>query len=147
MMTTPLVEFLIPKRPVSLQTKKASRLNAWKAFVATQARQAWTSASLDLATELQLTLVYLCGDAPVDADNIVKPIQDALIGIVYADDSCICDVVSRRRRLSGTIDLTNLPGPLIDGVEQFAKRGDESVYLRIDPSPGWTILHECFKNE
>ncbi|HEX9822196.1 MAG TPA: RusA family crossover junction endodeoxyribonuclease [Methylomirabilota bacterium] len=37
-------------------------------------------------------LPYLYDEAALDADNILEPIQDALIGIVLDDDSVITDI-------------------------------------------------------
>ena len=77
--------------------------------------------------DIQLTLVYLCDSDPVDTDNIVKPIQDALIGLVYDDDLLVTDVESHRRPLTGTFDLTRCPNALIEGVAS----GIECVYVRV----------------
>ncbi len=94
-----------------------------------QAANQWTGAPIATG-DLQLTLVYLCGDAPPDADNIVKPIQDALAGLVYSDDSLITDVESHRRSLSGVFDLTQLPQLVTDGIFN----GEECVYVRVSRS-------------
>lgn len=71
--------------------------------------------------------LYLCGEAPADIDNIVKPIQDSLVGVVYADDSLIADVDSHRRFITDPIDLTNLPTLLIQGADS----GEECVYVSV----------------
>lgn len=92
---------------MSLQAKRPS-LRAWKAFVQAEAAKVWTDPAIQ-AGDLQITLVYLCDISPPDTDNIVKPIQDALIGLVFSDDALIADVDSHRRSLSGTFDLTRLP--------------------------------------
>jgi crossover junction endodeoxyribonuclease RusA len=104
-------DFLIPKRPVSLQTRKTANLQAWKQY-------------------LQLTLIYLYNSDPVDTDNIIKPIQDALIGLVYDDDLLITDVDAHRRSLSGTFDLTLCPILLVQGITS----GIECVYVRVAES-------------
>ncbi len=104
----PNFEFLIPKRPVSLQTKKRESLQAWKMYVREEARKSWNGQTVEEG-DLHLILVYLCDESPPDTDNIVKPIQDALVGLVFADDSLIADVESHRRFLDATFDLTRLP--------------------------------------
>jgi hypothetical protein len=71
--------------------------------------------------------VYLCDDSPADIDNIIKPIQDALVGVVLADDFQVTDVDSHRRYLSDKINITNLPPLLREGVIS----GAECVYVRI----------------
>ena len=121
-------EFLIQRRPLSLQAKRP-KLQAWKQFVRSEAAKVWSSPVVQVG-DLQLTLVYLCDQSPPDTDNIVKPIQDALIGLVFTDDSLIADVESHRRFLVGTFDLTYLPPLLILGIASQ----QECVYVKVSNS-------------
>jgi crossover junction endodeoxyribonuclease RusA len=121
-------DFLIPKRPVSSQTRQTSNLQEWKQYVRSEAAKSWTGQVL-VDRDIQLTLVYLYKRDPLDTDNIIKPIQDALIGLVYENDSLITDVVSSRRLLYGTFDST-LPDYLFQGIVQ----GIECVYVRVSES-------------
>ena len=82
------------------------------------------------AGDLQLTLVYLSDVSPPDTDNIVKPIQDALVGLVFSDDALISDVESHRRALNSTFDLTQLPQLVLAGIAS----GQECVYVRVSSS-------------
>ena len=66
----PKLEFLIPKRPLSLQAKRRN-LNGWKAYVRAEAAKVWNGPVIQ-GGDLQLTLVYLCGVSPPDTDNIVN---------------------------------------------------------------------------
>ncbi len=121
-------EFLIPKRPVSLQTKNRSNLQAWKRFVRREAAKVWAATNLPVSMPpLRFTIVYLCDSAPADIDNIIKPIQDALVGLVFDDDFLVSDVDSHRRFLADPIDIAGLPPQLRVG----AARGEECVYVRI----------------
>ena len=122
------LEFLIQRRPLSLQAKRTS-LRAWRAFVRTEAAKVWKEATIQTG-DLHLTLVYLCDMSPPDTDNIVKPIQDALIGLVFSDDALISDVESHRRSLSSTFDLTQLPALLLTGLTL----GKECVYVKVSSS-------------
>ncbi|NEQ67806.1 MAG: RusA family crossover junction endodeoxyribonuclease [Symploca sp. SIO2D2] len=124
-------EFLIPERPVSLQTKNRANLQDWKRFVACEAAKTWGNDAPIDSRDLQLTLVYLCGNDPVDIDNIIKPIQDALVGLVYADDILVTDVESRRRPLTGTYDVALCPELVLQGLAS----GDECVYVRVSAQP------------
>jgi crossover junction endodeoxyribonuclease RusA len=126
-MNSLLFEILIPRRPVSHQAKNRENLQAWKDYIYGRARNEWSGGTPHLMSGIRLTLVYLCDDSPADIDNIIKPIQDALVGIVYADDSLISDVDSHRRFLSDAIDITNLPRLLIAGVIS----GQECIYIRV----------------
>jgi crossover junction endodeoxyribonuclease RusA len=123
-----MFEFLIPKRPLSLQAKSPS-LRAWKGFVRAEAAKSWNGPEIQTG-DLQLTLVYLCGISPPDTDNIVKPIQDALVGLVFSDDGLIADVESHRRPLHGTFDLTQLPQLVLKGIAS----GQECVYVQVSNS-------------
>lgn len=121
-----LFEFLIPKRPLSSQTKNRPNLQKWKQFVRDEASKVWVGEPL-LETSLHFFLVYLCDEAPADTDNIIKPIQDSLNKLVYNDDQQITDVESHRRSLIGTFDITRCPRLLYQGI--LSKQ--ECVYVRI----------------
>jgi len=123
-------EFLIPDRPVSLQTRNRENLRQWKAYVTSESAKSWAGSAVSDGN-LQLTLIYLCGDDPVDIDNIIKPIQDALVGLVYTDDILITDVESRRRPLAGTYDVARCPVQLLQGIAT----GDECIYVRLSDQP------------
>jgi hypothetical protein len=125
----PTLEFLIPRRPLSLQTRNRANLQAWKNYVAAEAAKVWQGAAIG-SGDLELVLVYLYDLAPPDTDNIVKPIQDALVGLVFSDDALISDVESHRRSLSGTFDLTRLPNLLVAGITT----GQECVYVKLSTS-------------
>jgi crossover junction endodeoxyribonuclease RusA len=126
-----MFEFVIPQRPVSVQTRRRERLAAWKALVRGHAEAQWQDAHQAVIGTAAVTLVYLYEEAALDVDNIIKPIQDALVGLAYVDDTIITDVTARRRQLSGHFDLTNVPTVLADAVAG----GRESVYVRISPAP------------
>lgn len=119
-------DFLIPKRPVSLQTRQRSKLQNWQAFVRAEASKTWVGTPY--SGNVHLTLVYLYDTDPVDTDNIIKPIQDALIGLIYEDDSLVTDVESHRRSLSDTFDVALCPLLLVRGIIS----GIECVYIRIN---------------
>lgn len=120
-----IYEFLIPRRPVSVQAKNKSR-QRWKQFVYDEAAKSWVEDSPFIG-DLHLTIVYLFDSDPADIDNIIKPIQDALIGLAYSDDSAITDVEAHRRSIYGTFDITRCPEELLKGITS----GSECVYVRI----------------
>jgi crossover junction endodeoxyribonuclease RusA len=78
-----------------------------------------------------ITLVYLYDEVALDVDNVIKPIQDALVGLAFPDDSLITDAIIRRRQLRGRFDLSGVPSVLIEGFEY----GDEFVYVHIGDAP------------
>lgn len=123
------IEFVIPRRPVSLQARTKG-LQAWKKYVAHEVTKQYQASTPISNTELQCTIVYLSGANPPDIDNIIKPIQDALIGIIYDDDIQIHDVDSHRRPLETPFDFLALPKLLKKAV----CNGKECVYIRISQS-------------
>jgi hypothetical protein len=125
----PTFEFLIPRCPLSLQTKNRANLQAWKKYVAEEATKVWHGTMIQTG-DLELLLVYLFDLTPPDTDNIVKPIQDALVGLVFLDDDLISDVESHKRSLVGTFDLTRLPDLLVAGITA----GQECVYVKVSTS-------------
>jgi crossover junction endodeoxyribonuclease RusA len=125
-------EFLIPERPVSVQARRRQRVREWQQFVADQAAKTWEQAPIT-DQHMQLTLVYLCGDVPVDTDNIIKPILDALKGLIYEDDVQITDAESRRRTLASLFDYNVDKWP--DQLLQSLLSGNECVYVRLSDQP------------
>jgi crossover junction endodeoxyribonuclease RusA len=124
-----LLEFLLPRRPISHQSKSSVKRQQWKDFVAAEARKAWGKQPA-VTTACQLTLVYFCDKQPADIDDIIKPIQDALVGLVYVDDEHATDVDSHRRPLTDTFDTTRLPLLVLPAL----LTATECVYVRLSLS-------------
>lgn len=66
-------------------------------------------------------MVFLAeADDEGDINNFVKPVQDALNSLVYADDDLVMDVSAHKRVLSEPIAIDGLPDQLslavIDGM-------------------------------
>ena len=122
-------EFVTLGIPISVQASGTSRAR-WKAEVATAAQIAWgTEQPLDVEVLLQLT--YFHEGAPLDVDNMIKPIQDALNGIVYVDDKQVARVVSSRSDLNGSFRVRGLSQALALG---FASDGP-FVHVKVKPAP------------
>ncbi|KPL19905.1 MAG: hypothetical protein AMJ92_00005 [candidate division Zixibacteria bacterium SM23_81] len=124
-------EFLIRCRPVSQQTRHRQRLRDWKDYVKQEALKYWPADQNPAEGPVCLTLIYLYEEAALDVDNIIKPIQDALVGITFQDDTIVTDVIGRRRRLDGSFDLTHASSVLIEGFEI----GGEFVYVQVGDAP------------
>lgn len=124
-------EFLIRNRPVSQQTRYRERLREWKEFVRAEALRQWPKHRLPVSHPICVTLVYLYDEAALDIDNILKPILDALQGIVFPDDSIVTDAISRRRQLRGPFDLSRVSPLFAEGFSY----GGEFVYVHIGDAP------------
>jgi Holliday junction resolvase RusA-like endonuclease len=132
---TPL-EFVIPQRPVSQQARRQARLREWKEFVAEHARLA-INEPRELASEpVALKLLYVYEEAALDIDNILKPIQDALIGVLLEDDSVITDVEIRRRWLRTAFTINAVSPTLATGLAL----GREFVWLALSDAPPQDVL-------
>jgi Holliday junction resolvase RusA-like endonuclease len=126
----PFFEFVIPQGPLSQRAKSRS-LRRWKETVEERARASMTE-SFTLATDpIALTLLYFYDEKMVDLDNVLKPIQDALSGVIYEDDSLITDVVVRGRRRRTTFKLNDVSPVLAEGLDL----GKEFIFISIEEPP------------
>lgn len=129
-------EFVIPQRPVSQQARRQARLREWKEFVAERARLAMNEPRTLTSEPVALRLLYLYDEAALDVDNILKPIQDALVGVLLEDDSVITDV-EIRRRWRGTTFTLNAISPVLAGGLAL---GREFVYVALSDAPAQDVL-------
>jgi crossover junction endodeoxyribonuclease RusA len=67
----------------------------------------------------------------IDNDNLVKPVQDALNGLVYEDDNLITDTNLRKTDLNGRFQVRGMSAVLAEG---FCK-GEEFLHIRIEAAP------------
>lgn len=129
-------EFIVVGRPVSLQTKQKKRLSEWKSTVRRAAAQNWSQAEpLDHFLKIMLTYYF---DVPLqqentvpDSDNVIKPVREALKGLIYAEDSQVADFVSRRRNLNRSFRIRGISQALAEGFCQ----GKEFVHIRVEDAP------------
>ena len=86
----PSIVALLEGPPVSHQTKDKASLTAWKGVIRAEAAKHWGSRT-PLTGKLKCTIInfHEGEDASLDDDNMVKPIRDALNGLIYDDDSQI----------------------------------------------------------
>jgi len=134
-------EFIVTGKPISHQTKDKKRLQAWKAQVRDVAIACW-SASQPTGDSVRVVITHYYDVIPgneqgvPDSDNIVKPVRDALNGIIYVDDYQITDFVSRRRSLDGSFRVKGMSLVLANG---FCS-GEEFLHIRIETAPDPTAL-------
>ncbi|MFP4220795.1 MAG: RusA family crossover junction endodeoxyribonuclease [Phormidium sp.] len=121
---------------MSQQTRRRQRLKVWKQQVRQEAETAWPDASPPLTALLGLQVIYFYQDHELDIDNIVKPIQDALIGLVYDDDVQITDILICKRRLDKTFRITNSSSVLEKGLA----KNQEFLYILISECPKQEVL-------
>jgi hypothetical protein len=108
-------DFVVEGPPVSQQTRNRARLRAWKQTVQQAALRYWNVGDSPSTDALSIIVTNFYETAAPDVDNIVKPIQDALIGVVYADDNQITDCNTRKRKIDGPFVVKGLSRALADG--------------------------------
>lgn len=74
-------------------------------------------------------------DSP-DVDNIIKPIQDALNGLVFVDDAQVAETKARKRPLDGSYQIKGASGVLLQG---FAG-GVGFLHIRVEASTHNVVL-------
>lgn len=95
-----------------------------------RATKAWPAKPL-LNYPLKFTMVYLADfSKPGDINNFVKPVQDALCALIYADDSMNLDVSAHMRFLSESNPTSGLPSPLAQAIMD----GQACVYVAVSDS-------------
>lgn len=99
--------------------------------MASAARAAWPSSDPPLTGRLQVNITYFHVDAPLDTDNMLKPIQDALIGIVYDDDKQVVDVHGAVRDVTAPFRVFGLTAAQAKGFMS----GGPFVHIRIGDPP------------
>jgi crossover junction endodeoxyribonuclease RusA len=97
------------------------------------ATQRWPANTPPIQVRLRFTVTYYHDGVSVriDNDNMVKPIQDALNGLVYEDDRQITDTYVRKTDLNGSFRVRGMSPVLAEGF----CRGKEFLYVRIDVAP------------
>lgn len=128
-------EFTIKGPPVSQQTRSRQRLQQWKAAVALAATSTWSHPNA-VADAVAVTITYYYEGSSPDVDNIIKPIQDALIGIVFNDDDQVFDTKSRKRLINGSYRIRGASAVLLSA---FAD-GDEFLHIKVDKAPDMEAL-------
>ncbi|USR89873.1 RusA family crossover junction endodeoxyribonuclease [Phormidium yuhuli AB48] len=121
---------------MSQQTRRRQRLNLWKQQVRQAAETGWSDGSPPLTGALALQVIYFYQNHELDIDNIVKPIQDALIGLIYDDDVQITDILICKRQLDKTFKIRN-PSLVL---EQGLSKNQEFLYISISQYPKQKVL-------
>lgn len=125
-------EFYVDGPPLSQQTRKPARLREWKEYVRNEAARIWDREA-PFNGSLKLTVVYYHerDSVLIDHDNMVKPIQDALAGLVYNNDRQITDSQTRKTTINGRFRVRHLSPTY---ARAFAQ-GKEFIYIRIEEAP------------
>ena len=131
-------EFIVQGPPRSAQTHSPAALRKWKNNVIDAATHCIPAGAVVVTERIRLRVAYYHDGlaAGLDLDNMAKPIQDALNGVVYEDDSQIVDSTLRATSIDGPYKIRGMSMVLAEGFHQ----GKEFLHVVIEPAPN----HEEF---
>ncbi len=120
-------EFTIKGPPVSSQTRNRRRLKQWKSEVKSAAQKQLSANASITHGEVTVTITYYYDGNSPDVDNIIKPIQDALNGIIYNDDAQVTETKSRKRSINASYMIRGVSSVLLAA---FAD-GNEFLHIKV----------------
>jgi hypothetical protein len=134
----PLVAFACPVRPISVNARPTVRK---RETYRNKLLEAFKEAVEDLAMldDLPYGVVYLFSlhDRGYDADNISKPLWDALRGVAYRDASAVrlrvAGVLDMRTMDLASLDLTTIPERTTKGLLDLLGKEAHVLYVEIGP--------------
>jgi crossover junction endodeoxyribonuclease RusA len=124
-------EFIIDGPPVSQFARQREGLHAWKDLVRAEAERLWPPGRLPSNAPIRMTITYYYEDSPVDTNGILKPITDALIGLIFNDNSQINELTQSRQDMHGSFRIPDFSPVLAEGFG----RGREFLHVKIDGLP------------
>lgn len=98
-------EFFVMGNPASQQARRRVLVRRWVAQVRGEAERRWDPGDSPYSGPIAATLTYFYDETPMDVDNIPKPVLDALVGLVYDDDSQVTDILCRKRKLDPALSI------------------------------------------
>jgi hypothetical protein len=130
-------EFTVEGPPLSYQTRDRAKLRAWQQRVRDAASNRW-SPNPPVVGALQIEVTYY-HEGPVirmDNDNLLKPIQDALNGLVYNDDQQITDTLVRKTAIDELFYIRGASLVLLEALSH----DQEFLHIVIKEAPDHTVL-------
>jgi crossover junction endodeoxyribonuclease RusA len=121
-------EFAVPGVPVSQQSK-ASSITAWKSIVQRAALVERRAEAFTTAQPVTVTMFFVFKEPMAgDLDNIIKPILDALNGVIYIDDQQVERItIERSAELSTPANMaTQTAAQILRDLEP------PYLYVRVD---------------
>jgi hypothetical protein len=130
------LEFVLPGPPVSHQTKDRANLKVWQATVRREAAKTWTAAPLSGRLKFVVINFHEGDKPPMDDDNMVKPIRDALNRFVFEDDSQIRYSETIHVPIDEPIKIRRASAILLAGYS----KGEAFLYVRVEDAPAFIQL-------
>ncbi len=121
-----LFEFCVRGPSISAQAKNKRRLILWRGTVSDGARVACAGRSIDVSS-LELRLTEFSDIASKDRDNMAKPIQDAMQGILFENDRQILRLHVEWRDINGRYIVRHM-SPVVAAA---LSAGHEFIWIRL----------------
>jgi len=134
------LEFDLQGTPVSAQSKSARHRESWKSAVAEAARQVVSESCdpcyLELKPLAVTIYVFPAASMAADIDNVVKPILDAMKGVVYVDDRWIERLIVQKFEPNTAREFRS-PSERLAAV---LASEPPLLYIRVDDDLSWRVL-------
>jgi hypothetical protein len=127
-------DFVIFGVPISSQAKSSVTRNRWKEKVRFAAQEAWPAGDPPLEYKIQIDITFYHDSTRLDVDNILKLIQDALIGIVYTDDKLLTDTHGHLRDINEAYRVRGMTPALAQGF--VSDRPFVHIRIKMPPAVG-----------
>lgn len=130
-MSTLPFEFTVEGPPLSHQTRDQTKLKAWQSKVRAAAANTWTVKPV--RQRLRFKVAYYHEDETIvfDLDNMVKPIQDALNGLIYIDDRQITYTDIAKMPIDDPFRIRGVSMTLL----QAFSSGKVFLHVRVEEAP------------
>ena len=114
-------------------------LQAWRQTVRTAAEKNWQKdAPSKQSLRIVVSYFHEGSTVRIDNDNLLKPIQDSLNGLIYEDDRQITDTVVRKTPIDGRFYVRGASLVLLHAFSH----GDEFLQIVIEEAPDHGVLLE-----
>ena len=111
-------------------SQRAEGKGKWSNHVMHSAAQKWRQQP-SVAENVMVTITCFHRNRQFDLDNILKPILDAMKGLIYVDDEQITDLHCHKRVLSEELEARNLSSVLSEAL----KKSTPFVHIIVDHAP------------
>jgi Holliday junction resolvase RusA-like endonuclease len=125
------LEFIVLGPPISNQQSTAqgrANLATWRATIAGAATLNWPYPPLSVELKAVIINFYAGNEPSVDADNMSKPILDAMQTIAYVNDRQFVQVELAHARIGDAYQVVGVRPIIVTAIQA----GNQFVYVRVE---------------
>ena len=124
-----IIDFCVLGTPASFRSKPRSR-QRWRDKIIAAIQPKWAIEKNPLNTDVNVQVMYLYEGHPLDLDNMIKPILDAMTGIIYEDDVQVTKITTQRKKIGSAGEFDN---PTTDFAQALSTLED---FVRVEVFDG-----------